>query len=517
MIIHVAMRDHLHARLQNLLKHALVLIAVAYLITYFVIALNRIAYPYELEWMEGGSVDHVRWILAGRQLYNEPSLEFIPFIYAPLYYYVCALLSHVLGVGFFPLRLVSFLSSLGCLIILFEFVRRETRSSVYGILSACLYAATYRISGAWFDIARSDSLFMLFLLASIILLRFHRNTSSLLLSGILMSLSFLTKQTALFIAIPLSIYCLIYLKRWTRFVFPATFLLTAGLSALVLNWVSDGWYFYYAYQLPLRHPPVTYMIINFWRHDLLNPLSIALAISLLYLIHLGSTRRSDDTSFFLLLFIGMVGASWISRLHTGGYSNVLFPAYAAIAIHFALGIRIFASHVPATPGDDHRGARSSVNGYRLSDSRFYQCFVMCLCIFQFLSLSYNPSKQLPSKEDREAGNKLVQIMRNIEGDVFLPYHGYIPALAGKKTYAHYMAMDDILRAADDEIKDNLVDEIRAAIRRKQFSAIILDSPWFTEEIEESYTLSRGIFDNADVFWPVTGMKTRPEMIYQLAE
>ena len=87
--------------------------AVLYVVVFCVIVVSRISYPYELEWMEGGSVDHVKRILSGLQLYVEPDLQFVPFIYTPVYFYVSALFSKLLGIGFFPLRMVSFLSSLG--------------------------------------------------------------------------------------------------------------------------------------------------------------------------------------------------------------------------------------------------------------------------------------------------------------------------------------------------------------------------------------------------------------------
>ncbi len=148
----------------KIIKYFLVLCSVLYILVYIFIAVQHIFYPYELEWMEGGMVDHVVRLLSRKQLYTEPSIEFIPFIYTPLFSYVGMIISKIFGVGFFSLRLISFLSSLGCFIIIFEFVRRETKSLFFAILSTGLFAATYRISGAWLDLARVDSLFLLFLL-----------------------------------------------------------------------------------------------------------------------------------------------------------------------------------------------------------------------------------------------------------------------------------------------------------------------------------------------------------------
>jgi len=131
--------------------------SAVYIIMYIVLAILRMPCPFELEWMEGAMVDHVVWMLAGNPLYPEPSLDFVPFIYAPIYFYVSAGISWLIGVGFFPLRLVSVLASLGSLVVIFAFVRKETLSWQAALLASGLFAATYELSDVWFDIARVDS------------------------------------------------------------------------------------------------------------------------------------------------------------------------------------------------------------------------------------------------------------------------------------------------------------------------------------------------------------------------
>ena len=190
--------------LSPLLKYIALGGAIFYLVVYILIALSRMTYPYQLEWMEGGAVDHVRRILTGHQLYGKPSLSFTTFIYTPLYFYVSAIVTTFIGIGFAPLRCVSFASSLGCFIIIFLFVKRETRCIICSMLSVGFFAATFHMSGAWFDIARVDSLFLLLLLVSIYVFRGHTSDKTLCFAGILIGLSFLTKQTALVIALPLN-------------------------------------------------------------------------------------------------------------------------------------------------------------------------------------------------------------------------------------------------------------------------------------------------------------------------
>ena len=187
----------------GILKKILAPVAILYLLVYVVIACLRLRYPFELEWMEGGSVDHVRRILDGKGLYVEPGIDFVPYIYTPLYFYVSAALARVIGIGFLPLRIVSFVSSLGCLLLIAGWVRRETDSRLFGLLAAGLFAATFRAGGAWLDIARVDSLCLLLFLAGACLLRFAASPGGTGAAGLLLALSFLTKQTALVMAAPL--------------------------------------------------------------------------------------------------------------------------------------------------------------------------------------------------------------------------------------------------------------------------------------------------------------------------
>ena len=51
----------------------------------------RIDYPFDLEWIEGGLLDHAVRIQSGQPLYQAPDVDFVPSLYAPLYMRVAAL------------------------------------------------------------------------------------------------------------------------------------------------------------------------------------------------------------------------------------------------------------------------------------------------------------------------------------------------------------------------------------------------------------------------------------------
>ena len=147
-------------RLHAILRFCVVAGALVYIGLYFVLAALRVQYPFELEWLEGAMVDHVRIILAGKPLYARPSLEFTPLTYTPGYFYLAAGLSLALGVDFLPLRLISIAASAAVLLLLFALASRETQEGRSGVLAAGVFAATYGWTDGWFDLARTDSLFI---------------------------------------------------------------------------------------------------------------------------------------------------------------------------------------------------------------------------------------------------------------------------------------------------------------------------------------------------------------------
>src|SRR6266513_2662125 len=86
-------------------------VAAAAVASFAVVAVRRATYPYQIEWLEGGAVEHVRRILQGRALYPAPSVDFVAYPYPPLYFLLSAGVALFTGVGYLPLRIVSIAGS----------------------------------------------------------------------------------------------------------------------------------------------------------------------------------------------------------------------------------------------------------------------------------------------------------------------------------------------------------------------------------------------------------------------
>jgi Dolichyl-phosphate-mannose-protein mannosyltransferase len=485
-------------RLAGLLRRLLLAGALLYPIVFLILAEVRIPYPFQLEWLEGGSLDQVGRILAGRNLYGPPSVDFVPFIYAPLYYYAAAALSSVAGLGFAPLRFLSFAASLGSFLLIFLLVKRETGSRFSATLSFCLFAATFNESGTWFDLARVDSLFLFFLLFSLYLVRFGRSAAAHALAGVWIASACLTKQIGVIAVLSLTIYYLLWERRWAPLFIGITFGLLGG-ATLILNSGSGGWFWYYVFDLPHQHSWWPRNLVYFWTHDLGSTIPIAALGACFYLLVRLQEGANGAGRFYALATGAMLGIAFASRLNSGSFRNVLLPAFAILCVLFGLGVDA-AGRLIRTAPSRHQG--------------MLEVFLYLVCLAQFGALFYDPFKKVPSRDDLEAGRKLVRIIADLPGRVFIPSHPYLLLLAGRETHVHEMAMNDILLFDRGTVRDRMVAEMKKAISERYFEAVILeDSFWFKDDIERCYRERGEVFDNERVFWPVAGWQTRPHTIY----
>jgi hypothetical protein len=482
-------------------------LAVAYIGYYLSLAAIRLRYPFELEWMEGGSVEHVGRLLAGQQLYQAPSLEFTPFIYAPFYYYVAAAFSSVMGLSFFSLRLVSVLASMGLFALVFLLVRRETSRPIAGLLAAGLAAAAFPVGGGWYDLARVDSLFLLLLVTAVYTARFGSGTTGPLLSAGALALAYLTKQSALGVAAAILVHYLLTDRRRAG----AFFLVLAGMvaiSTLVLSTTSDGWFDYYIFELPGEHHLRSYMALPFFTRDLAL-LTTAGLFGLFYLTAPGSGRRllEGPVPFYFLVCGALFGIAFLSRLSTGGSLNVILPACVALAILLGLGYHAALTAIESRPAGTHAGAT---------------VFVHVAVVIQFLLLFTWPSAHLPSAEDRAAGERLIRTIASVEGEVLVLGSPHYPRMAGKDvttTTAQAMAIVDIYKGDDEALQEALTNDITRALAEQRFAAIVVEShrrfDGLPDDVLDTYYDPVGpIFDDRDVFRPKTGLRSRPDVLYR---
>jgi Dolichyl-phosphate-mannose-protein mannosyltransferase len=466
---------------------------------YLWVALHRVGYPYELDWMEGGSVELAARVVAGHSLYATPSLGFVGWTYPPLYYLISAGVAKLIGVGFLPLRLVSLTASLVSMATLAWIVIRETGSRIAGLVAAGLFAATFRISGAWFDTGRVDSLFLALTLLTVAWGRWARGVHGGIALGTLAFLAFFTKQTGLLALLPVLV--LLALTR-RRVGIPALLTLIALVlaSTAVLDAATHGWYGYYVFSELAHQPWARQVWLGFWRDDILHRQSPLLILVLAEAVTLTWQARrlpalSGPPMYYAVAAAGLIVSAWVSRLHTGGYENVLMPAYAAIAL------------------------LAGLTSAGLIDGRHGRVALPLLGVtlgVQLGLLVYPISAQIPTTADRTAGAQLIARLRTLPGPVIVIRHPWYATLTGKGTSAQAEAIGDVLRSDSSRGGRALRASLRDALDADNVQAVVLDGPWDARLLEPELTRDFRLQTKpitTSRLYPLTDVRTAPTLLY----
>ncbi len=485
----------------------LVVSAVLAIAAYGWVALNRVGYPYELQWMEGGSVELVGRVLAGHSLYSSPSLAFAPWPYPPLFFWVSAGLAKVVGLGFLPLRLLSLASSVGALALLGALVMYETGDRLAALATAGLYVATFRRSGAWFDIGRVDSMFMALTLSTLLLARRAQSARAGLVVGLLAFASFATKQAALVALAPIF---LVLLATRPRVGGSAMAVLVGllGASTLAANALTHGWYGFFVFSELAHQQVVDAQWTDFWTHDVLGAMPLALFVILAgatFLVrHRGSgpVPVSSTVLFHVAAAAGLLAAGWSSRLHSGGFDNVLMPAYAALALLAGLTLALV------------RGAGTEIGVRR---ARVVATLLALFLVAQIALLRYPLSAQLPTATDARAGEHLIAKLRSLPGGVLVPDHPYYATLAGKGTSAQQAGLGDLLRSGGGRGQRALRASLPGSLRAMGIDAVVLDNRLdegpLADELRHDFVLVPGTLIGGQALLPVTDLRQRPQRLF----
>ena len=497
--------------LPELLTWLGVFLALGYILTFIILAMIRLFYPYELEWIEGAFLDEVRWILAGHFPYGPPSIYFVPTSKTPFFFYLSAFLAKLIGVSFIAPRTISVLSTLGCFLLLFLVVKKETGQPAAGVCAAGLYAACFRFAGAWMDIAKTDSLVLLLILMAFFTYLKYPGRKGMVISGLLFALAYYTKQIALPVILVLATIS-IFLTRGRSWLQWVSTILSGGLAFLFFEKLSAGWFSFYTIRTIASHQYVP-DYFQFWK--LLIPK--LWPIILIGLIYAGSVIKNTrpliwkwPESSWLNLGIGtaLILASWSVNIKVWTYDNGFMPACLGISLIAGLGFGELLKKREKLP--------ITISKIELPFSLFWLIGTIILAL-QFWLLRYNPIAQLPTASDRRAGDAFISLMKNLDGEVYVYNHGYLSSLAGKTTYLHSSPLGDILGGKPPLInsdmfrREELIRQLfKTALSKQLFTWVILDTP--NKSWLPYYIYTGNIFNEANTFFPVTGVRIRPESL-----
>jgi hypothetical protein len=474
------------------------------------ITLQRVQHPFELEWMEGGSLQHLIRLLAGEALYPAPSIEFIPFPYPPLYYYAAIPVASVLGVNLLSLRVVSLLATLATALLIHRLVRYETRRWEFGVIGAGLFFATYRASGAYMDVGRLDALFVFWIVGCVATLRIRDDFIGTVLAGVLVSLATLTKQTGIALFFPLAFWC-VY-RDWTAVVvsgfryrrsiaFVVTTLGLISFASLLLSHGENSHFFVYMLGTQSGHEIRWSLLPYFFWNDMVVALPLSVVAGVAAIVRSRSAKESADQLglFFYLAYLAGSVLIWIvPRVKVGGAMNNLIPLHACLVLILGASIGALLKHT--------------------SRRRVFESSVAALMLVQFAWLGFDPRIALPKPGDVAAGKRLVEKLASVEGEVLIPANGYLAGLAGKRAFAHQMPVDDL---ANSGLSEGAVlrDAFSDAIASRRFEMIIDSTSRFLEHfpndrvLEENYRIAGPVFGHRGDLTPRSGWQIGPGVVW----
>jgi hypothetical protein len=414
---------------------------------------------------------------------------------------LATLAAKLTGIHWFtPLRLVSIVATIGSLFLIYRIVYAMTASRYWGLVAAGLFAASFRIGGAWFDIARVDMLSIVFFLGGTYAL-VRKGGLQTMLAGVLFALAFYTKQTVLIPVLAIVAYLFLCRSWRSGLQFGLTFAALSVAIVLVENFLSHGWYSYYVFHLPSLHrlPPWGWLALIAEAAHLLGLMAAALVLGLLPFLMQPRRELRTDTGLLTLIVAATIVVSAAGNAQPGGYENAYLPALATIPILAGLGGSWLESH----PGPKNRALILTI--------------LYALLGIQFAGLLYSVPAQIPTNDDAQAGEQLVASIAATPGEVLVPFHGYLALMAGKDPSAHQVTLWEL--GADfgrpDEVAASTVKaEIEAALRSQRYSRILLDQPdYIWADVPLHYQGRQVQYDHPDDFYPVTGGRGRPNLDY----
>jgi hypothetical protein len=443
----------------NVLRGLVVAGSIALFGVFVYVVAARFAIPVELEWMCGSVLDHVERVVTGRPIYTAPTADWIPFMYTPLYYWACAALSRAMP-ALVACRVVSIAATIASSAMAWRLSRRLGATRFWSVAAVGCFYGAYSFTGYWYDLERADALALAMVLAGVWVTIEWPGLAGAAIAGAVLGLSFYAKQQCLAVAIAVGVGLAVAGERRRAVVFTAGGAL--GLVPLFawLHGSTGGWFDFYCVKMGRAHGIDLSLARMFFLDDLAGAfvLTAATAVTLVWLARdvladlrpRGSPRRDPALTVFAFALGGAFAASASSRLHQGGYINVLilWSAFACIAL-----------------------AVTATRAERLADLRGDGSFVRAgLALAAACQLGFfarDPDAATPSRRAGIEARRVEARVRELEksGEVLLVGRGHVTT----PRHLHEMALIDVMRGGM-----GIPESFARAIRARRFAAYVID-------------------------------------------
>jgi hypothetical protein len=460
----------------------------------------RLSFPLDLEWMESGMLVHAKRVADGQPLYGPPTVDFASFLYTPLHPWLLGTLGRVAGLSYTLGRALSVLAFTATLGLALKAAwraasaatlasgakapasvaapasgaagpgsppdrvaaatgrggldaRRGARADALAVfaLAAGAVAAAYDWTGGWYDLVRNDSLQVALAVGGLYALAVAgRSGRGVLVGGALLGLAFFAKQTAVFPILAAGLGMLFI--RWRLLpLLVAVVGTVAGLGTLWLNHHTDGWFWFYVFELHQSHRTFTEQLWpaapgHLW--DRASGLYLAgLAAALLWGgAALLRRRLPPQGLLWLLAALGGVTAGVVGRATQWSHDNAYIPAVIFPAIFVAVATteaRALLAAGPAAP--PARGWRAAVLRHRrlLRGAGWVPAVLLGAHLLQ--AGVPDIRRHVPDARAWQQAHRLIARLQRLgrEGEVYVPYHPWYSVIAGGRGHGHIMNVNDV--------------------------------------------------------------------------
>ena len=360
----------------------------------------------------------------GLPIYLDPANGPLAGLYAPFSQIVGALFYWILPDKLIVFRLISFLSLIGISVLAW---RKSSSRNLLQLLFALTLVFIWHQKLYHFEIqAKPDSLSVLLVILSLLALNRglpHRQTLAFIAGGILTALAAFTKQTMLFVIIPIALALIIH-RKWNPLLLyiAGTAVSIAALWLILPLWVGNHLYFY-TLDLPGQFPISIGKLVT-GSYELLGTFWMLPLLAIVYKKWKNGQWLFYDTMMLLALLF-----SWPVSVFTfakgGGLPNAFQPFYMLLAVYLV-------SEIPLSNWLTHARAHLALQN-RIS---FGYALAAIAVGFLLLDTAFvNPPGFITTMQYRLRAHsnyqELAGQLRQAEGSLYVPMDNYLSLKAGK--------------------------------------------------------------------------------------
>lgn len=440
--------------------------------------LERVRYPMDLEWCEGGILYQAYRLLHGLPIYVRGDPTWEAWLYPPAHTAALAL-SGLFHLDFFSGRVLS----IGCFVVLcatlFRELYRHAGRSMFGVAAGALAVATvacaYPAVGQWYDLIRVDTMTMALVVVAVARVAELRSSPRrTLVTAMVLTAALFTKQTTAFFVAWCCLFAVVREPRIGLRLGLATlamFLVVLG----VLQWRTNGGLWFFTVTDPQKQPVVDAEFVDgvrrAWRYA---PFIAAIPMAALLLAL--RAWLSARSVLWLGAFVMAFPAALLPYAKTGGYINNLIPI-VALAGPVAMFLLVDVVKRGAWLGALARWG--AIAGFAL--------FVWMRPL--------HAHDYIPSAKLRRAADELNALVKHLDGGVVVPELTFLPAHNGH-TNLHWTAMSIISAQWSHRPLDGI-----AGLERSGARWVILQSQGqgaFESYVRSRFRFARSIPETARV-------------------